>query len=297
VRALVRYSSSNHWGWLEPSLQDSGLDVRIGDVRDLDTCLSALEGAETVFHLAALIGIPYSYRAPLSYLRTNVEGTYNVLQAARVHGVANVVVTSTSEVYGTAEYVPMDERHPLNAQSPYAASKIAADQLALSFHRSFGLPVRVARPFNVYGPRQSARAVIPTVITQILDGRRELKLGNLTPTRDLTYVRDTVEGFLAVSECAALAGQVTHIGGNTEISVGDLVSTIARIMGVEVTVVSEEERQRRPGSEVERLVCDNRRLLTSTSWRPRHDLHAGLRATIDWFANHRTLYTPTRYSV
>ncbi|MBT7861171.1 MAG: SDR family NAD(P)-dependent oxidoreductase [Gemmatimonadetes bacterium] len=297
VRALVRYNSRNSWGWLDQSSSLSDIDVRVGDVRDPDACASAIEGVDTVYHLAALISIPYSYAAPLSYLRTNVEGTHNILQAARSHDVGSVVVTSTSEVYGTAQYVPIDEKHPLNAQSPYAASKTGADQLALSYHLSFGMPVHIARPFNVYGPRQSSRAIIPTVITQILAGNRELRLGNLTPTRDLTFVSDTVAGFIAVSESKDLVGQVTQIGSNAEISVGDLVALIADIMGVEVEVSLDEARERPAGSEVERLMCDNAKLIGATSWRPQYSLRTGLAATIEWLSANRQVYKSTIYNL
>ena len=217
VRAFVRYNSSGARGWLDALPCKDRIEVVAGDVRDYDAVLRAMNGCDTVFHLAALIGIPYSYVSPLAYIRTNVEGTYNVLEAARVLGVGQVLVTSTSETYGSAQYVPIDEKHPLVGQSPYSATKIAADQLAISYHRSFGLPVKIVRPFNTYGPRQSARAVIPTIITQILAGAREIKLGSLHPTRDLTHVKDTVRGFLEINKASRLMGEVTNIGMNREI--------------------------------------------------------------------------------
>ena len=223
VRAFVRYNSRNLWGWLEDSPCRDSIEIISGDVRDYDLVKSAVEGCDTVFHLAALIGIPYSYVSPLAYVRTNVEGTYNILQASRECGVERVVHTSTSEIYGTAQYVPIDEAHPVNPQSPYAASKASADFLALSYHRSSGLPVTVVRPFNTYGPRQSARAIIPTVISQILDGKKSLSLGNLTPTRDLTFVSDTVSGFLAASASPQTVGETVNLGPGSEISIGDLV--------------------------------------------------------------------------
>ncbi len=297
VRVLVRYNSQGRLGWLDSLPCRDDLDVRLGDVRDLDSCLAAVDGVETVFHLAALIGIPYSYTAPLSYLKTNVEGTYNVLQAVRAKQVSRLLITSTSEVYGTADYVPMDEGHPLKAQSPYAASKIGADQLALSFWRSFAVPVRIVRPFNVYGPRQSARAIVPTVIAQILSGQRELRLGNLSPTRDLTFVADTVAGFLAIAACEELQGQVTHVGTQSEVSVADLVRTIGEVMGVEVVAIEDPGRQRPVGSEVERLVCDSRKLQAAAGWRPRCCLREGLTATVAWFRAHHHLYDPLRYAV
>jgi NAD dependent epimerase/dehydratase len=292
VRAMVRYNSGNSWGWLEQSPYRKDLEVVTGDVRDRDSVKFAMQGCRAVLHLAALIGIPYSYRTPLAYIRTNVEGTCNVLQCAMDEGVEQVIVTSTSEVYGTAQYVPIDEGHPLMGQSPYSASKIAADQLALSFHRSYGLPVKLVRPFNTYGPRQSARAVIPTIITQILSGSCELKLGNLKPTRDLTYVKDTVRGFLEVFRSPRLFGEITNIGMNHEISVGELARTIGRLMGVEVGLVEDEQRLRPEASEVMRLKCDNSRILSLTTWRPGYDLQAGLMETIEWFGGHVRRYKP-----
>ena len=241
----------------------------------------AVRGCDTVFHLAALIGIPYSYVSPLAYLRTNLEGTYNVLQAARDTGVGRVLITSTSETYGTAQYVPIDEKHSPNAQSPYAASKVGADQLALSFHRAFGLDVRLVRPFNTYGPRQSARA-IPTIVSQIVAGRTRLRLGNLEPTRDLTFVLDTVAGFLAIADCASCVGTATNIGVDEEISIRDLARRIGTLMEVEVSFELDPARTRPLESEVERLRCDNRRIRALTGWSPASTLDAGLRATIGW---------------
>lgn len=292
VRALVRYNSGNSWGWLEQSPYRKDLEIVTGDVRDMDSAKHAVQGCEGVLHLAALIGIPYSYQTPLAYIRTNVEGTCNVLQCARDAGVEQVIVTSTSEVYGTAQYVPIDEGHPLAGQSPYSATKIAADQLALSFHRSYGLPVKLVRPFNTYGPRQSARAVIPTVITQLMSGGRELKLGNLLPTRDLTFVKDTARGFLEIFRSPGLCGEVTNIGMNREISMGELARTIGRLMGVEVRFVEDGQRLRPEASEVMRLRCDNSRILSLTTWRPRYDLHSGLMETIEWFGGHDRRYKP-----
>ena len=245
--------------------------------------MSALKGCDRVFHLAALIGIPYSYVSPLAYLRTNVEGTYNVLQAARTLGTGSVLVTSTSETYGTAQYVPIDELHPAVGQSPYSATKIAADQLAVSYYRSFGLPVKIVRPFNVYGPRQSARAIIPTVIGQILAGQTVLKLGNLTPTRDLTFVKDTAKGFLAIADAPGFEGEAVNIGTNSEISIGDLVTLIATLLRTKVEVQSDNIRVRPEKSEVERLVCNSAKLQSKTPWRPTYDLRSGLAETIEWF--------------
>jgi NAD dependent epimerase/dehydratase len=283
VRALVRYNSRGHAGWLDGSPRRDSIEVVAGDVRDYHSVSQAVKGCDTVFHLAALIGIPYSYANPVAYLRTNMEGTFNVLQAAREHQVANLIVTSTSETYGTAQYAPMDESHPLVAQSPYAASKIGADQLALSYHKSFGLPVKVVRPFNTYGPRQSPRAIIPTIILQLLAGSARLRIGNLSPTRDFTYVTDTANGFMAIAESAECTGTVTNIGMNTEVSVGDLVDMISGLMGVAADVETEGSRVRPNASEVFRLRCDNTKILSLTHWRPENDLLTGLAKTVDWF--------------
>ncbi len=297
VNAFVRYNSQNSWGWLERSIYKSDIEVFAGDVRDLDSVLKAMHGVDLVFHLAALIGIPYSYSSPLSYIRTNIEGTYNVLQAARTLPIKVAVMTSTSEVYGTAMYVPIDEKHPLAAQSPYSATKIAADQLALSFYRSFGLPIKIVRPFNTYGPRQSARAIIPTTITQILSGERELRLGNLHPTRDLTYVKDTANAFIEIAACDRLYGEVTNVGMKEEISMGDLARKIAALAGAEVIFRTDDQRVRPDNSEVERLVCDNSTLVAETLWRPQYDLDSGLRETIAWLKNHLPLYKSDLYNV
>jgi dTDP-glucose 4,6-dehydratase len=282
VTALVRYNSRGSRGWLD-GLEEAGrVRVLAGDIRDSDTVDRAVRGADTIFHLAALIGIPYSYESPLAYVKTNVEGTTNILMAARTHQVGNVVLTSTSETYGTAQRVPMDESHPAVGQSPYAATKIAADQLGLSFFRSFGLNVKIVRPFNTYGPRQSLRAIVPTLIAQLMKGQ-DVVLGNLRPTRDLTFVTDTAAGFLAVARAEGLAGKPVNVGMNHEISIGDLAALIARLMGVSPRIVSSAERERPAASEVERLICDNSLLLTSTDWRPAHTLESGLRETIAWF--------------
>jgi dTDP-glucose 4,6-dehydratase len=296
VRALVRYTSTGSAGWLEDSPLRNEIEIIRGDVRDIESVSAAAKGCGTIFHLAALIGIPYSYECPLSYIRVNVEGTYNVLQAARAAGVANVLITSTSETYGTAQYVPIDEEHPSVGQSPYAATKIAADQLALSYHRSFGMPVKIVRPFNTYGPRQSTRAVIPTIISQLLSGRRALKLGHLAPTRDLTYVEDTVRGFLAIAASGKCVGVATNVGMDAEISVLDLANLIASLIGVEVTFETEDARLRPNASEVERLRCDNRRLRERTTWAPAFDLRAGLEATLEWFRGNEAGRGAERYT-
>jgi len=297
VRAFVHYNARGTWGWLEESPCKSALEVVSGDVRDFDAVQRALRGCDAVFHLAALIGIPYSYVSPLAYVRTNIEGTYNVLEAARILGTGQVLVTSTSETYGTAQYVPIDEQHPAVGQSPYSATKIAADQLAVSYYRSFNLPVKIVRPFNTYGPRQSARAVIPTIITQILSGMRALHLGNLAPTRDLTFVKDTARGFLEIYKAEGLAGEATNIGMNSEISIGELARTIAGLMNVEISIDTEEQRVRPAMSEVERLWCNNAKICTRTNWRPAYTLEQGLMETIAWLRQHVELYKPGQYTV
>lgn len=297
VRAFVHYNSGGRWGWLEHLRGRVGLEVVSGDIRDYDSLLSATKGTQQIFHLAALIGIPYSYVSPLAYVKTNVEGTYNVLQVARELGVSNVVVTSTSETYGSAQYAPMDEKHPMVGQSPYSASKIGADNLAVSYFRSFGLPVKIARPFNVYGPRQSARAIIPSIIIQLLDGRKEIALGNLSPTRDLTFVADTAQGFLEIAKQEKFNGEYVNIGMNHEISVKDLAEKISTLMGVELKIRADDQRVRPGASEVDRLRCENAKLTGSTPWRPKFDLDRGLRETIDWLRGHAHLYKADQYNV
>jgi len=283
VRALAQYNSFNDWGWLEglPCLGD--VDVVAGDIRDAHFCSDLLRDIDVVFHLAALISIPYSYKAPDSFVETNVQGTLNMCQAARTKGIERFVHTSTSEVYGTAQYIPIDERHPVNPQSPYSATKIAADAMALSFFHAFGLPVVVARPFNTYGPRQSARAVIPTIITQIAAGGRAVKLGELTTTRDFTYVEDTCRGFVAIAAMDGGAGEVFNIGSNDEITIGDLVALIGKIIGVSASAVADPERLRPSNSEVMRLRCDGTKLERAASFRPAVPLADGLARTVKWF--------------
>jgi len=285
VKAFVHYNSFNRWGWLDslPKETMTHVDVFSGDIRDPNGMLEAMKGAEVVFHLAALIGIPYSYHSPDVYVDTNVRGTLNVMQAARQLGVKKVLHTSTSEVYGTAQFVPITEEHPVNPQSPYAATKAGADFLALTFYRSFGTPVTVVRPFNTYGPRQSARAIIPTIITQILSGKKKLSLGSLTPTRDLNFVRDTAMGFIKAGESDLAQGEVVNLGSNFEISIGDLVNKIALLMGVEITIESADERKRPEKSEVERLWAENKKAFELLNWSPRYTLDQGLEETISWF--------------
>lgn len=295
--AFVRYNSNNRWGWLEGSTYLKDIKVIAGDIRDFDSVKKAVEGCDTIFHLAALIGIPYSYVSPLAYIKTNIEGTYNVLEACRESGCENIIVTSTSETYGTAQYIPIDEKHPLVGQSPYSASKIGADHLAISYHRSFDLQIKIARPFNTYGPRQSARAIIPTIITQILNGEKRIKLGNLNPTRDLTFVRDTVKAFIEIAKTKSLIGKAVNIGMNEEISVGDLARVIANTMGKKIDIVEEEQRVRPAGSEVERLRCDNSLLVSKTGWKSEYSLRSGLAETIEWLAKNLNMYKIDIYNV
>jgi len=304
VRALVAYNSFSSWGWLDRSPEDirSHVDVIAGDVRDPHAMTTTVAGCDAVLHLAALIAIPHSYTAPASYVDTNVMGTVNLLQASRAAGVARFVHTSTSEVYGSAQYVPIDERHPLVGQSPYAASKIAADQFALSFHASFGLPVVVVRPFNTYGPRQSARAVIPTIISQAAAGIRTMALGATAPTRDFTYVDDTVSGFIAALDADGCEGLAINLGTGDEVSVASLVQVIGDVMGVELDVLHDPQRLRPAPSEVERLCSDNSRAAAVLGWRPSlvgsQGLSEGLRRTAAWFTDPDNLagYAPDRYA-
>jgi len=297
VRAFVHYNSQNNWGWLEGSNVKNEIEVITGDIRDYDSVYNAVKGTDVVFHLAALIGIPYSYISPKAYIETNITGTYNILQSCRELNVQQLLTTSTSETYGTAQYVPIDENHPMVGQSPYSASKIAADQIAISYYRSFELPVKIVRPFNTYGPRQSARAIIPTVITQLLNGNEQIKLGNLSPTRDLTFVKDTCKGFYEIFKSDKLFGEITNIGMSNEISIGDLVNKIATLIGKQVEIITEEERVRPDKSEVERLYCSNKKLIENTDWKPDYDLDIGLSETIEWLKNNLTIYKHDIYNV
>ncbi len=296
VTAMVHYNSRNDWGNLElvPAEKKAALAIVAGDVEDGDFVARQVRGQAVVFHLAALIGIPYSYLAPLSYVRTNVEGTLNVLEAAREAGVERVVHTSTSETYGTALYTPIDERHPLQGQSPYSASKIAADKLAEAYYRSFSLPAVTVRPFNTYGPRQSARAVIPTIVSQALT-RSEIRLGSLTPIRDLTYVRDLVRAFVQLAECDAAVGRTVNVGAGAGCSVADLAGRILSLMHVDRPIVQDEERVRPEHSEVYELVCDNRLVAELTGWQPTWGLTEGLEETIQFVAEHLRLFKPEQY--
>jgi NAD dependent epimerase/dehydratase len=301
VTAFVHYNSFNRWGWID-SLDRADRDrIRIfsGDIRDGAGVRHAMEGQQVVFHLAALIGIPYSYHSPDTYIDTNVRGTLNVLQASRDRGIEKIIHTSTSEVYGTAQFVPITEHHPVNPQSPYAASKAGADFLALSFHKSFNTPVTVVRPFNTYGPRQSARAVIPTIITQILNGKTQIELGDLTPTRDLNYVDDTVNGFIRAAESDTAIGTVVQLGTGTEISIRDLAMKIASLMGKHIEVISTLERKRPENSEVERLIADNAFARERIRWEPKIMLEEGLKRTITWLSeeSNRKFFKPDIYNI
>lgn len=295
VRAFVYYNSFNSWGWLDtlPTEIKSHLDVFAGDIRDPYGVKEAMKGCTHVLNLAALIAIPYSYHSPSMYVDTNITGTLNVVQAARELGIQKVVHTSTSEVYGTAQYVPIDESHPLQGQSPYSATKIAADQLALSFYRSFETPVAIIRPFNTYGPRQSARAVIPTIIGQLANGQKSIQLGAISPTRDFNYVKDTVDGFISVLDHDQSLGEVINIGSNYEVSIGETAQMIANIMNVELEIVTDEQRLRPEKSEVERLWADNQKAKKLLGWEPsyggKEGFKGGLTETIAWFSNPQNL--------
>ena len=284
VRALSQYNSFNYWGWLE-GMEHPDLEVVTGDVRDPRLCEEIAEGCSTIYHLAALIAIPYSYSAPDSYVDTNIKGTLNMCKAAMRHNARRILVTSTSEVYGTAQYVPIDENHPRQPQTPYSATKIGADAMALSFHHAFGLPVVVARPFNTYGPRQSARAIIPSIISQIASGKREIMVGDLTPTRDFNFVLDTAAGFVALGRTPGIEGREINIATGTEVTMRETLGMIADLMGEDVKYTVDPARLRPSGSEVFRLCGDNTLITSLTDWRPRFDLEHGLRTTIEWFTD------------
>ena len=289
IKALSQYNSFNNWGWLEDVNCRDQIEILTGDIRDPHFCKSITKGVDIIFHLAALIAIPYSYVAPDSYVDTNIKGTLNICQAAKENGNIRVIHTSTSEVYGTAQYVPIDENHPLQPQSPYSATKIAADAMAMSFYNAFDLPVTIARPFNTYGPRQSARAVIPTIITQIVNGAKEIKLGDVTPTRDFNYVDDTCRGFIALAECDESIGQTVNIGSNFEISIGDTLNIIKELMDSDVKFIVDNQRIRPEKSEVFRLWCDNSKIEKLTGFRPKVDIRQGLQKTINWITQPHNL--------
>jgi len=283
VKALTQYNSFNNWGWIEDVNCKDDIEVLTGDIRDPHYCKYITKDVDIIFHLAALIAIPYSYIAPDSYVDTNVKGTLNICQAAKENGDIRVIQTSTSEVYGTAQYVPIDEKHPLNPQSPYSASKIAADSMAMSFYNSFGLPVTIVRPFNTYGPRQSARAIIPTIITQIASGLKEIKLGDMTPTRDFNYVEDICRGFIVIAENNQTIGEIINIGSNFEISIKDTLDLIKSLMNSDVNFIQDVQRLRPKKSEVSRLWCDNSKVHKLTGHKPQVKIKEGLKRTINWF--------------
>jgi len=299
VRALSQYNSFNYWGWLEDIPAHDNLEVVSGDIRDPNYCREICRDIDTVFHLAALIAIPYSYVAPDSYIDTNVRGTLNFCQAAKDNGIKRILITSSSEVYGTAQYIPIDERHPLQPQSPYSASKIGADAIAMSFYNAFKLPITIVRPFNTYGPRQSARAVIPTIISQIAAGMKEIKLGDTTPTRDFNYVEDTCRGFYELANCDAAIGETVNIGSNYEISVRDTLELIKDIMGSDVVFSTDQSRIRPENSEVFRLWCDNTKIKELTGFEPKYSIREGLEKTVEWFTKPENLakYKPGLYNV
>lgn len=299
VRAFTFYNSFNTWGWLDTLSQDKLAEIEIfsGDIRDPNGVREAVKGMDMVFHLAALIAIPFSYHSPDSYVDTNIKGTLNVLQAARELGTERIMVTSTSEVYGTAQYVPIDEKHPFQGQSPYSATKIGADRLAESFYRSFQLPISIVRPFNTYGPRQSARAVIPTIITQLLAGKEEIKLGSLTPTRDFNYVKDTAAGFAAIAESDRTVGEEINIATQNEISIGELAQEIIGQINPQARIICDEQRLRPEKSEVNRLLGSNEKIKRLTDWQPKYTFAQGIGETISWLRENMNHYKPDIYNV
>lgn len=299
VRAFTFYNSFNTWGWLDtlPKEKRDQIDIFSGDIRDPNGVYEAFKGIDVVYHLAALIAIPFSYHSPDSYVDTNIKGTLNILQAARKHQIERVLVTSTSEVYGTAQYVPIDEKHPFQGQSPYSATKIGADRLAESFYRSFDLPVSIVRPFNTYGPRQSARAIIPTIISQLLAGKNEIKLGSLTPTRDFNYVRDTVNGFIAIAESDKTIGEEINIATQKEITMGELAKEIIDQINPNAQVICDSQRMRPSKSEVNRLLGSNKKIKSLTDWTPQYTFSQGIKETIDWFENNMDRYKADIYNV
>ena len=299
VKALAQYNSFNNWGWLEHVNCKNDIEILSGDIRDFNYCKAISKGTEIIFHLAALISIPFSYQSPDSYVETNIKGTLNICQAAKENGISKLIHTSTSEVYGTAQYIPIDEKHPLQPQSPYSATKIAADAMAMSFYNSFDLPVTIARPFNTYGPRQSARAIIPTIITQIASGKKEIKLGDLSPTRDFNYVEDCCRGFIMLAESKNTIGETVNIGSNSEISINDLLKLIKELMSSDVTFINDEQRKRPKKSEVLRLLCDNKKINELVGYKPHINIRDGLKKTIDWMTRPENfkLYKSEIYNV
>jgi dTDP-glucose 4,6-dehydratase len=299
VRAFVFYNSFNSWGWLDtfPKEKLREIDIFAGDIRDPNAVRKAMENIEEVFHLAALVSIPFSYHSPDSYVDTNIKGTLNVLQAARDLGTKRVLITSTSEVYGTAQYVPIDEKHPFQGQSPYSATKIGADKIAESFYRSFDMPITIVRPFNTYGPRQSARAIIPTIITQLLTGKEEIKLGSLTPTRDFNYVKDTVNGFIEIARSYSTIGEEINIASQKEVSIGELAQELIKQINPRAKIVLDKSRIRPEKSEVNRLLGSNEKIKRLTNWKPKYSLTQGLAETINWFKSNLDKYKPDIYNI
>ncbi|WP_040711978.1 NAD-dependent 4,6-dehydratase LegB [Paenibacillus curdlanolyticus] len=299
VRAFSFYNSFNTWGWLDSLQKDvlNQIEVVTGDIRDANGVYDALKGVEQVFHLAALIAIPFSYSSPDMYVDTNIKGTLNVLQAARRLHLSKILITSTSEVYGTAKYVPMDENHPFQGQSPYSATKIGADRLAESYYRSFDMPIAIVRPFNTYGPRQSARAVIPNIISQLLSGKEEIELGSISPTRDFVYVKDTVNGFLKIAESEHTIGQEINIATQKEISVGDLAEVIIKQINPNARIICKEERLRPDKSEVNRLLGSNEKIMRLTNWKPQYSFEQGIKDTVEWIKNNLDTYKTDIYNV
>ena len=297
VIAFDRYNPNYNLGWLEKSKYKDDINFVFGDIRDYDSVLKTMKGCKIVFHLAALIGIPYSYLSPQAYLKTNVEGTYNILESSKHLDIEQTIITSTSEVYGTAKYIPIDEKHPISAQSPYSASKISADQLAISYYNSFQLPIKIIRPFNVYGPRQSSRAVIPSIIIQALNNKKEIKLGNVEPSRDFTYVTDTCNAFLDILKIKNFFGNTLNVGSNNEYTINDIVKKILEKLNSKANIKKEPQRTRSPNSEVVRLVCDNSKILKNTQWKPKVKIEKGLDMTINWFRKFKDLFKHQIYHV
>jgi len=297
VKAFIRYNSRNFWGWLEKSKYINDIEIYSGDIRDYDSVYESMKGIDYVFHLAALIGIPYSYYSPLAYIKTNMEGTYNVLHSTLKLNTKRIILTSTAEVYGTAQFIPIDENHPINPQSPYAATKVSADYLAKTFYLSFNLPMTIVRLFNTFGPRQSARAVIPTIISQALQGKKEIKLGNLNSSRDFTYVLDTVEGIYKIGLHEKSLSETVHLGTNKDISICDLVNLISILINTELKIKVDKKRIRPEKSEVQRVVCDYSKANKLSGWKPRYTLEEGLEKTIAWFRENLNIYKEGIYNV
>ena len=297
VIAFDRYNPNYNLGWLEKSKYKDDINFVFGDIRDYDSVLKTMKGCKIVFHLAALIGIPYSYLSPQAYLKTNVEGTYNILESSKHLDIEQTIITSTSEVYGTAKYIPIDEKHPISAQSPYSASKISADQLAISYYNSFQLPIKIIRPFNVYGPRQSSRAVIPSIIIQALNNKKEIKLGNVEPSRDFTYVTDTCNAFLDILKIKNFFGNTLNVGSNNEYTINDIAKKILEKLNSKANIKKEPQRTRSSKSEVVRLVCDNSKILKNTEWKPKVKIEKGLDMTINWFRKFKDLFKHQIYHV